>query len=80
MIEEDVVLLHRILIVAEIRKAGRDEVIERFQRVLSRDGPAEGFEVAEVGGKALLHHRHHLLRDGIGREALALRGIDMLGQ
>ena len=59
---------HRVLIGAEQREALGEEGLGGLQRLGAGNGPAEGFQIAEVIGEARAHQFDHLLRDAIGDE------------
>jgi hypothetical protein len=71
---------HGILKVAEVGQTIADEMIQRLERAVTRDGPAKGFEVTEMIGEARAHQREHIARDRIRLEARARRQCRALRQ
>ena len=71
---------HSVLMVAEFRQMVADEDVERLQRLRPRDRPAEGFEIAEMAGKAAGDEIENLARDRIGGEARRRLRAEALGR
>ena len=79
---------HRVLPASEVAQAVGHEVVERFQRLGTRQRPAEAVQAPGVVGVALAHLGQHLLCDLVRREAqrrrhqpraLAAEGLAVVG-
>ena len=68
MVHDVLPLDDRILVIAERRQPGDDEMVERGQRLRTRDPERERLEIAEMLAEARRDQCKHFLRYRIGRE------------
>ena len=66
----------RVLPAPEVGQPLANEGLQRLQRVLARDGPAEALERAGVRGESGVHQCDHLLSDRVRRYAVRRGYVD----